>query len=52
MWRAGDVIAYNSMYNIKKKTKQQTIESVLDEFRASGGMSDLRKRPLNINVIS
>ncbi len=59
---AGDVIAYNSMCNILKteatQTKllpaqtstneAQTIEPVLGEFGACGGLSDLRKRLLNI----
>ncbi len=66
MWGAGDVIAYNSMSNILKteaaQTKilmaqtstneAQTIETVLGEFGVCGGLSDLRKRLLNIILIS
>ncbi len=65
MWGAGDVIAYNSMCNILKteaaQTKllpaqtstneAQTIETVLGEFGVCGGLSDLRKRLLNIILI-
>ncbi len=66
MWGAGDVIAYNSMCNILKteatQTKllpaqtstneAQTIETVLGEFGVCGGLSDLRKRTLNMILIS
>ncbi len=66
VWGAGDVIAYNSKSNILKteaaQTKllpaqtstneAQTIEPVLGELGAYGGLSDLRKRTLNIILIS
>ncbi len=65
MWGAGDIIAYYSVSNILKteaaQTKllpaetstneAQTIEAILGEFGACGGLSDLRKRPLNIILL-
>ncbi len=61
-----DVIAYNSMCNILKTeaaqmkllpaqtstNEAQTIETVLVNWSSVGGLSDLRKRLLNIILIS